>query len=97
MECTLQLVATEGKGKKCIKPQFVLKSTGESASIHLCIISLKSLSLKENVDRTGGGEHLAHGKRSLIVVQNGMMAGHSALLSKALAHKVWCLLSGGVD
>lgn len=87
MECSLQLVATEGEGKKCIKPQFVLRSTGESASVHLCIISLKSLSLKENVDRTGGGEHLARGKWSLIPVQNGMAAGHSALLSKALAQK----------
>lgn len=88
MECSLQLVAAEGEGKKCIKPQFVLRSTGESASVHLCIISLKSLSLKENVDRTGGGEHLAHGKWSLIPVQNGMAAGHSAWLSKALAQSV---------
>lgn len=79
MECTLQLVVTEGKGKKLIK-----KHRGE------CFYPpVHNLSLKENVDRTGGEEHPAHGKWSLILVQNGIVAGHSALLSRALARKVW--------
>lgn len=77
MECTLQLLATEGKGKKLIKPQFELKKhRGE------CFyLSVHNLSLKENVDRTEGEEHPAHGKWSLILVQNGIVADHSALLS----------------
>lgn len=34
-----------------------LKSTGESASVHLCITALKSLSLRENGQNWGRGEY----------------------------------------
>lgn len=95
MGFTLPLVDTEGESKKCINSICMKKRRWES--FYLFIISWKSLHLKDNVDRTGGGEHLAHGKWSLMSAQNGVVAGHSALLSKALAHRAWCFFSGEVD